>query len=255
MTIRIAVSGKGGTGKTTVAALLVHLLAKRGHHPILAIDADPNRCLGELLGVKPSQTIGDLREELLERRDNLPAGLSKPQYIQLKVRAAMAEEEHYDLLTMGRPEGPGCYCYVNSVLRSFMDTLSEEYPYIVMDNEAGMEHLSRRTTNDLDVLFIIAIPSRLSIESAARVRDLADEMELDIGAMRLVINRVQDPELVRPVAEEFGFSGFDTLPHDEALARAALSGTPLTALEDHLPIFAAVEKIAREYVPHYQRRR
>jgi CO dehydrogenase maturation factor len=249
MTIRIAVAGKGGTGKTTFSSLMVRYLMEKGKSPILAIDADPNSCLGDMLGTEKCQTIGDLREELLRDKDDLPAGISKPQYVEMKVRTAMAEEDDFDLLVMGRPEGTGCYCYVNSVLRSFMDNLGEGYAYVVMDNEAGLEHLSRRTTNDVDVMFLLSDPSRIGIESAARVRDLAKEMELNVKHFHLVVSRSSDVEVLRPITEEFGFDEVNTVPTDPKLEEASLNGIPLIELDSRAKAYRAVSDIAKRHVP------
>jgi CO dehydrogenase maturation factor len=249
MTFRIAVAGKGGTGKTTFSTLMVRYLVERGKTPILAIDADPNSCLGTMLGTDRCPTIGDLREELLRDKDDLPAGISKPQYVEMKVRTAMAEEDDFDLLVMGRPEGTGCYCYVNSVLRSFMDTLGEGYAYVVMDNEAGLEHLSRRTTNDVDAMFLISDPSRIGIESAARVKELAIEMELNVKAFHLVVSRSTDLEVLRPIAEEFGFSEVNTVPMDPELQEASLRGITLMDLDGRAVSYRAVQDIAKRLVP------
>jgi CO dehydrogenase maturation factor len=249
VTFRIAVAGKGGTGKTTFSTLMVRYLAEKGKIPILAIDADPNSCLGTMLGTDRCQTIGDLREELLRDKDDLPAGISKPQYVEMKIRTAMAEEDDFDLLVMGRPEGTGCYCYVNSVLRTFMDNLGEGYAYVVMDNEAGLEHLSRRTTNDVDVMFLISDPSRIGIESAARVMELAQEMELNVKAFHLVISRSTDVDVLRPIAEEFGFADVNTVPMDPKLAEASLKGLTLMDLDSRAKSYRAVQEIAKRHVP------
>ncbi len=249
MTVRIAVAGKGGTGKTTFASLLVRYLTEMGKTPVLAIDADPNSCLGAMLGTGECTTIGDLREELLRDKDDLPAGISKPQYVEMKVRTAMAEEDDFDLLVMGRPEGTGCYCYVNSVLRSFMDNLGEGYPYVVMDNEAGLEHLSRRTTSDVDVMFLMSDQSRIGIESAARVRDLAIEMELNVKRFHLVVSRGTDRALVEPVAREFGFDEVEMFPMDPELERASLEGRSLLRLDGRSKAYSALKDIAKRHVP------
>lgn len=249
MTVRIAVAGKGGTGKTTFSSLLVRHLVEKGKTPVLAIDADPNSCLGAMLGTDQCQTIGDLREDLLKGKDDLPAGISKPQYVEMKVRTAIAEEDDFDLLVMGRPEGTGCYCYVNSVLRTFMDNLGEGYPYVVMDNEAGLEHLSRRTTNDVDTMFLLSDPSRIGIESAARVRDLAREMELNVKHFQLVVSRANDGDALKPLAEEFGFDEVNLLPMDPKLQEASLDGTPLMKIDSRSKAYRAVQDIAKRHVP------
>jgi CO dehydrogenase maturation factor len=247
----VGVSGKGGTGKTTFSALLVRHLTEAGHNPVLAIDADPNSCLAANLGTEPENSIGGIREELMNVKDELSPGLSKAQFIEMKVRTSMAEEECFDLLEMGRPEGPGCYCYVNSVLRTFMDNLDEGYTYVVMDNEAGLEHLSRRTTHDVDLLFLITDRSRIGIESAARVRDLAREMDLEIKNFRLVINRTGDRGSVEEVAAEFGFDDFDVIPFDPALEEAALAGKSVLELPASSPAVKAVYDIAKHWVPGF----
>jgi CO dehydrogenase maturation factor len=248
MTVRIAVAGKGGTGKTTFSSLLVRYLTEMRKTPVLAIDADPNSCLGPMLGTDECTTIGDLREELLRDKDDLPAGISKPQYVEMKVRTAMAEEDDFDLLVMGRPEGTGCYCYVNSVLRSFMDNLGEGYPYVVMDNEAGLEHLSRRTTSNVDVMFLLSDQSRIGIESAARVRDLAIEMELNVKHFHLVVSRGTDKALVEPVAKEFGFDEVEMLPMDPELEKASLEGRSLFTLNGGSKAYTALKDIAKRHV-------
>ena len=249
MTVRIAVAGKGGTGKTTFSSLLVRYLAEAGKNPILAIDADPNSCLGLMLGTDECTTIGDLREDLLKGKDDLPAGISKPQYIEMKVRTSMAEEDDFDLLVMGRPEGTGCYCYVNSVLRTFMDNMGEGYRYVVMDNEAGLEHLSRRTTTNVDVMFLLSDQSRIGIESASRVRDLAIEMELNVKRFHLVVNRASSREAVEKVAAEFGFDEVDLLPRDEGLEDAALTARSIFTLDGRSKAYSRVKDIAKRHVP------
>jgi CO dehydrogenase maturation factor len=249
MTLRIAVAGKGGTGKTTLAALIVHHLVERGHKPVLAIDADPNSCLGAALGATACDTIGGIREELMRTKDELPAGISKAQYIEMKVRSTMGEEEGFDLLVMGRPEGTGCYCYVNSVLRSFMDNLGEGYPYVVMDNEAGLEHLSRRTTQGIDVMFLVSDPSKVGIESAARVRDLAKEMDLRVGAFHLVVNRATDAAAVADVAARSGFTTYESIPPDPRVEQAALTGQAVASLGMDSAAVRTVLDIVRKHVP------
>ena len=187
-TFTMAVAGKGGVGKTTFSALAIRHLHRVTNEVVLAVDADPNANLHAKLGIPPGRTIGDIREELLVEADQLPAGVSKQEHVDYQIRLALAEGDGFDLLTMGRQEGPGCYCYVNNILRTFVDSLSEKYTFIVIDNEAGMEHLSRRTTRASDVLFVVSDASKAALDSAARIAALAREMDLDIKRMVLVKN-------------------------------------------------------------------
>ena len=187
----ISIAGKGGVGKTTIAGLFVLELCKRGS-PVLAIDADPNFNLGERLGVVVSTTIGSLREQLMKSKDELPAGVSKQELVDYQMRLALQEEECFDLLTMGRQEGPGCYCYINSILRSFTDALASKYAYVIIDNEAGLEHLSRRTTIGSDLLLVISDSSAAALKAAGRIARLSDEMELKVKRKILIVNRLDE---------------------------------------------------------------
>lgn len=189
-TFTVAVAGKGGVGKTTFSALAVRHLHESTGEVVLAVDADPNANLHAKLGTEHGRTIGDIREEMLKEADQLPAGVSKQEHVDYQIRLALTEGDGFDLLTMGRQEGAGCYCYVNNILRTFVDSLSERYKFIVIDNEAGMEHLSRRTTRRSDVLFIVADASKAALESAVRIAALAREMDLEIGRVALVRNMV-----------------------------------------------------------------
>ncbi len=190
MTTILGVTGKGGVGKTTVSALLIKAIIKKKLGVILAVDADPNYNLNQKLGVEIENTIGSLREDIIKAVDSLPQSMSKHDYVEYQVRLALTETENFDLLVMGRQEGPGCYCYINNILRNFVDTLVDNYDFIVIDNEAGMEHLSRRTTKAMDVLFVVSDASKIGIETAGRIKKLAEAMELRIGKYVLVLNRV-----------------------------------------------------------------
>ena len=198
----IAVAGKGGVGKTTFAALAVKHLHDVSGEVVLAVDADPNANLHAKLDAELGRTIGDLREELLENVDKLPAGVSKQEHVEYKIRLALVEGNGFDLLTMGRQEGAGCYCYINNVLRTFTDSLSERYAYVVMDNEAGMEHLSRRTTRRSNVLFVVSDASRAALDSSVRIASLAREMDLDIERVALVRNMIP-PDVSFRAPDEF----------------------------------------------------
>jgi CO dehydrogenase maturation factor len=247
MTSIIAVAGKGGVGKSTLAALLVRELASRSGKVVLAVDADPNSNLGEKLGVEVERTIGDLREDLLKRSDEVTAGGSKQEAMQYQLRLAMVEGRDFDLLTMGRSEGRGCYCYINNLLRTYLDSIMSDYPYVVIDNEAGMEHLSRRTCQRMDALIIVTDATKVGLMTAGRILALAREMELEIGSAVLVVNRVKG-ELPRPLKDAIpeGFARVALVPHDQAIEDLASSGGPLTSLPRNSTAAQAVRELAGE---------
>jgi CO dehydrogenase maturation factor len=192
MSYRIAVVGKGGVGKSTISAMLVRALYESSGKLLMAVDADPNANLGEKLGVRPEHTIGELREQLLNRGEELPPGQSKQEYVEYQMRLATVEGQGFDLLSMGRPEGPGCYCYINNILRTFLDLAMDKYDYVVIDNEAGMEHLSRRTTKSMDLLLLVSDPTKVGVETASRLLALTKEMGLDVKKKVLMINGVRE---------------------------------------------------------------
>jgi len=242
----IAVAGKGGVGKTTVAALLIDILRCRG--PVLAVDADPNCNLGEALGIPVEKTLGQLRDEILEKMGELPPGVPKDQLLELGLHQCLVEDEGVDLLAMGHGEGPRCYCMVNHVLRRVIDTLRENYRYVVMDNEAGMEHLSRRTTQDVDVLLVVAEPRPVSLRSAARISAIAEELKLRIARKFLVLNRVEEglpPEL----GKELGGLGLPLLgwiPEDKVVEELWAQRRPLRELPKSSPARRAAEAILQK---------
>lgn len=216
MTFTIAVAGKGGVGKTTFSALAIRHLHERTGEVVLAVDADPNANLGAKLGTEPGRTLGSIREELLAMGEGQPSGMSKPELIDYQVRLAVKEGEGFDLITMGRQEGPGCYCFVNNLLRTVVDSVSEKYAYAVIDNEAGMEHLSRRTTRAADVLFVVSDGSKASLDAARRIASLADEMGIKVGKKALVRN-LGDPS--GQGGQGPGIEGFDSVHHVRRSAR------------------------------------
>ena len=219
-----AVSGKGGVGKTTLAALMVTHLGRRG--TVLAIDADPNATLNEALGIPLGQTLGGLREDMREDSDNIPGGMTKTEYVKYQLQLALVEGDRFDFLAMGRQEGPGCYCYVNNLLRTFMDGLADKYDHVVMDNEAGMEHLSRRTTRDVDRLFVVSDATRMGIITATRIVKLAEEMDLNIKSYALIVNRVGD-SFAKTYLPQHPFENVEFVPNDAAIERLSLQGTPV----------------------------
>lgn len=190
----IAVTGKGGTGKTVVAALIIKWLKHNAAGPILALDADPDANLGTVLGIQIEKTIGDLREETLKEIKKLPAGMSKSAYIEAGLHQIIVENEKVDLITMGRPEGPGCYCYLNNLLREFADKMQASYEWVVMDNEAGLEHLSRRTTSKIHRLLVVINENPLSIDCAERIDKLVRELKNEIGVIYVVANSVNESQ-------------------------------------------------------------
>jgi CO dehydrogenase maturation factor len=196
MSYLIAVSGKGGVGKTTLSALLVRRLIARGKGPVLAVDADPNSCLDSNLGVKAERTIGRVREDARkEAAKGLGAGISKQEMLEMKIAESLVEAKDFDLIAMGRSEGPGCYCYANNVLKQAIKTISDEYPFVVLDNEAGMENLSRRIVQHVNLLIMVADPSRRGLDTLKRLHEVTSEMEIKYDKLALVINRMRRDEL------------------------------------------------------------
>lgn len=225
----IAVSGKGGVGKSTFATLLIKALSEKS--VVLAVDADPNSTLDAMLGVEVNQTIGDLREDLLKNVGDSSPAMSKQDYVDYNLRMAMVEDDKFDLVAMGRQEGPGCYCYINNILRTYLDQLSANYDYVVIDNEAGMEHLSRRTTRNVDMMFILSDPTKHGVVTAGRIRELSGSLDLKVKDRCLVISRTAEiPELLSPVIEEAGFDCREVFPEDQNIMESSLTGDPLIDL-------------------------
>ncbi len=244
MAINIAVAGKGGVGKTTTAGLLVRYLVEKGMTPVLAVDADSNANLNEVLGLEVETTLGDAREEMKSTAAQNP-NMTKDMLIEMRVNQALAESEGFDLIAMGRPEGAGCYCAANHLLTASMDKLADNYKYLVIDNEAGMEHISRVTTARMDLLLAISDPSRRSLTAAKRVVALAKEMKVLQGPSYLVLTMVRgepSPELMKAV-EEMGFNLAGWVPDDPELADWDLTGKPISQLPEGNPVKAASSDI------------
>jgi CO dehydrogenase maturation factor len=237
MAFIIALAGKGGTGKTTIAGLTVRYLVERRRRPVLAVDADANNCLNEVLGVNVHATIGSLREEsllMIRSGADRPGGMSMEQVFDYQINQSLIEASGFDLMVMGRPEGPGCYCAANNIIRKYTDKLSSTYPYVVIDNEAGMEHLSRRTTHRIDILLMVTDAAVRGIETARRIQGLIEELRLDIGKRVLIINRVigAESDTLKKLAVDYGLNVAGTVPQDERIFQLDLERKPIFQLAD-----------------------
>ena len=243
MAFSVALAGKGGTGKTTVAGLLIKYLADQGKKPILAVDADSNANLNEVLGLSFDQTLGGAREQM--KKGDVPSGMTKDLFIEMKLEEAIVESEGYDLVVMGQPEGAGCYCAANTLLSNFLERLVDNYPYIVMDNEAGMEHISRLTTKDVDVLLVVSDTSRRSLQAGFRIAKLAKELNIGVKKSYLIINQAKEApaQKVLDMIEESGMELAGTIPDDENVYAYDLDGKPTTTLGPDNPAVTAANKI------------
>ena len=244
----IAVAGKGGVGKTTTCGMIIDYLCNKKQGPVLVVDADANANLNEVLGVEVETSLGEIREEMAraEMKGTLPAGMTKADYADFKFSSAIIEEDDFDMLVMGRTQGKGCYCYVNGVLKSQVDKYANNYSYIVMDNEAGLEHVARGTLPKVDTMLLISDCSRRGIQAAARVAELVEEMEIKPTTMGLIVNRAPDGKLDQGVMEEIekhGMSLLGVLPQDEGVYRCDCAGEPSAKLPDTNPVKAAVKQI------------
>ena len=245
MTFSIAVAGKGGSGKTSITSLVIRYLKNNKLLPILAVDADANANLGESLGMKVGRTLGGIIASFNYEKIDIPPGMTKEAYLEYKLNEAIVESEGIDLITMGRGEGPDCYCYPNVVLRKTIDSLSGNYAYVVMDNEAGMEHLSRRTTQNIDALLLVAGHSIKGVRTIARIKDLVSELRLNVKKQYLIVNMV--PGSVDPaITAELNLLGLEPaalVPEDELLCEYDLKQKPLLDLPDNSPAVAVVNDL------------
>lgn len=263
MTTTIAVAGKGGTGKTTVCAMIIRYLTKQGLGPVLAIDADPSSNLNLVLGLPldDNETVGHIREDMLAQvqtdhdagvmTGGLVGGLTKHDYFDYYIRSIVVEGDNIDLLAMGRPEGPGCYCPANNAMRLVIDRLSDQYPFVVMDNEAGLEHLSRRTTRNVDHLLIVTDPSQRGAVAAQRVAELVDELNIEIGQTYLIVNRLPGLEIPPPLQsfiDSIGVPLLGVIPQDNTLQEFEFSGRPLVELGDESPVYQAVTGMMEQVI-------
>jgi CO dehydrogenase maturation factor len=245
MTFSIAIAGKGGSGKTTTSALIIRELRQRGLTPILAVDADGNANLHESLGFKLRDTVGSILAEFNTDKISIPQGMNKGAFLQVRLNQAIVESQGIDLVSMGRGEGSGCYCYPNSVLKDFIDKLKENYAFMVMDNEAGMEHLSRGTTEGIDELFIASDYSVKGIRTASRVRELVDELKLNVKQVSFIITHVPD-ELDERIGQELknlNIKPSALIPLDDEIQRFDLEQRSLLDLPDTSPAVASVREL------------
>jgi CO dehydrogenase maturation factor len=244
LTVNIAVAGKGGTGKTSVAALVIRYLLKNDLGTVLAVDADPNANLGESLGLEVRQMVGRVLNEFQGDKLKIPAGMTKEVYLEYQLNLAITESKSLDLITMGRGEGPECYCYPNVVIRKLIDEWSINYQYVVMDNEAGMEHLSRRTTQGIDEMLLVSDHTVKGLRAIARIRELIKELKLVIKRESVIINNV--PGEIDPLLKEemgrLGITPAAVIPVDEALRRHDLEQKPLFGLPDTSPAVTALNR-------------
>ncbi|OEU54194.1 MAG: carbon monoxide dehydrogenase [Desulfobacterales bacterium C00003106] len=242
MSSLIAMAGKGGTGKTTIAGFLIKYLINHNMKPILAVDADPNSNLNEVLGINFDLTLGEAREGL---RDDVPVGMTREMYIEYKVQQAIVEEDGYDLIVMGRPEGAGCYCHANMLLSKYIEMLTGNYRSIVMDNEAGMEHISRLVAKEPGLLLIVSDPTMRGVETAGRIQQLSKELNLGAKKTCLIINRVHDqlPESIIETINKFGLTLAGCVPEDSILSEFDAKGKPTSDLTEESKAVRAVTEI------------
>ena len=246
MAFSIALAGKGGTGKTTLAGILIKYLAIKGKTPILGVDADSNANLNEVMGLEVSETLGNAREEM--KKGKVPSGMTKDIFMSMKLEQAIIESKGYDLVVMGQPEGTGCYCAANTLLSGFLERLTDNYPYIVIDNEAGMEHISRLTTKNVDILLIVSDTSRRGIQAALRINALSKDLNIGVRDSYLVINQIKAPpsDALLDMVKKDGLRLAGTVPEDKMIYEYDLQGDPTI----HLPENSQAVRAAFEIFDH-----
>lgn len=246
----IAVAGKGGVGKTTSCGMIIDYLCKKGSGPVLVVDADANSNLNEVLGVEMETSLGQIREEMAqaELKGTIPQGMTKADYAEFKFNSALIEDDDFDMLVMGRTQGKGCYCYVNGVLQAQVAKYAKNYAYVVMDNEAGLEHIARGTLPHVDTMLLISDCSRRGIQAVARIAEMIQEMNLNPGQMGLIVNRAPGGVLedsVKAEIDKHGLKLFGVLPHDEAVYRCDCQGDPSAKLPQDDPMKTALRDIMK----------
>jgi len=254
MPFTIAVAGKGGTGKTTLCGILIDWLVNSGKRPVLAVDADANSNLNEVLGIEAPISLGEIREEIAhaELSGSIPSGMSKQDYMEFRFNAALDEEDDFDMMVMGRTQGKGCYCFVNGLLQSQLQKFSGNYRYVVVDNEAGMEHISRGLLPAVDVLLLVSDCSRRGIQAVGRIAALAEELGMNPGIMKLIVNRAPSAELSSGILEEIETQGLDLLgvvPQDPMIFEFDSEGKPTSKLPPESPARAAFEPLIQTLLP------
>ncbi|MBR4798579.1 MAG: AAA family ATPase [Oscillospiraceae bacterium] len=249
----LAVAGKGGTGKTTICGMLIDWLCRNGRTPVLAVDADANSNLNEVLGVEVEHTLGEIREVIASADtaavSPIPASMSKKEFMDAKFHTALVEDDDFDLLVMGRTQGKGCYCFVNDLLSSELRKLKDAYRYMIVDNEAGMEHISRGVLPSVNAIVLVSDCSRRGIQAVSRIAELVKEVDLGVDHAYLIVNRAPHGELNEGVKEEIEKSGLDLIgvvPHDEMIYEYDSDGKPTAKLPDDSPARAAVNEIAEK---------
>ena len=249
----IAVAGKGGVGKTTLCGLLIQYLCESGKKPVLAVDADANSNLNEVLGVKTEITLGELREEIeragVDSRYQIPAGITKQDYLEMRLSDAITEEDDYDLMVMGRTQGQGCYCFVNGLVQTQIQRLQSHYPYIVVDNEAGMEHISRGILPTMQTAILVSDCSRRGVQAAGRIARLVEELNFKPQKMGLIVNRTPEGRLDAGTMEEIQKQNLELLgviPHDDMVYRFDCDGRPTIQLPADSPVRAALKEIVEK---------
>ena len=244
----IAVAGKGGVGKTTTCGMLIDYLCKKNRGPVLVVDADANSNLNEVLGVEVETSLGQIREEMAqaELKGSIPKGMTKADYAEMKFSQALIEDDDFDMLVMGRTQGKGCYCYVNGVLQSQVSKYANNYTYVVMDNEAGLEHVARGTLPRVDTMLLISDCSRRGVQAVARIAEMIDDMGLNPGQMGLIINRAPNGQLndgIKEEIEKHGLKLFGVLPHDESVYECDCNGEPSAKLPESDPMKTALKNV------------
>ncbi len=250
MTLTIAVAGKGGIGKTTLCALLVRCFRDLGSGPVLAVDADPNSNLAEALGVEPGKPLAEIREAGSSPEGSPASGIGRVRVVGDELQRAIVEAEGFDLITMGRPEGPRCYCAVNNLLRCALDSLAKNYRTVVVDNEAGMEHLSRRTTNDVDALIVMMNPTLPSLRAARRILELSRELPIQVRRRMTLVNRVGPqgvPDEVRNELARLQGERLPDVPQDGAVEQAGAVGRDVMSLPADTAALAAMRRVAETF--------